>query len=81
MRITVRFFASLREAAGVEACALTLEPGAEGTHAKHALLARFPRLGGLIRVTRLAVNQEYQPWNAKLRDGDELALIPPLSGG
>ena len=71
----------LRDAAGVEECWLVLGPGARGVDAKTLLVQRYPRLGGLMNYARLAVNQEYQPWDASLRDGDELGLIPPVSGG
>ena len=81
MDIRVRFFATLRDAAGTEECWLALDHGARGVDAKMTLKARCPRLGGLIDYARLAINQEYQPWEAPLHDGDELALIPPVSGG
>ena len=81
MDIRVRFFATLRDAAGTEECWLALGHGASGVDAKMTLRTRYPRLGGLIDYARLAINQEYQPWEAPLHDGDELALIPPVSGG
>ena len=71
----------LRDAAGTEECQLALELGARGVEAKTTLVARYPHLDGLINYARLAVNQEYQPWEAPLSDGDELGLIPPVSGG
>jgi molybdopterin converting factor small subunit len=81
MDVRVRFFAMLRDAAGRDECWLVLGPGARGADAKTALVERYPRLAGLIAYARLAVNQEYQPWEAPLADGDELGLIPPVSGG
>ena len=81
MDVRVRFFATLRDAAGTEECRLVLTQDAGGVEAKMALVARYPRLDGLIDYARLAVNQEYQPWEAPLHDGDELGLIPPVSGG
>ena len=71
----------LRDAAGTEECWLALGPAALGMDAKTALVARYPHLDGLINYARLAVNQEYQSWEAPLADGDELGLIPPVSGG
>ena len=71
----------LRDAAGTEECWLALESGARGVDAKTTLVARHPCLAGLVEYARLAINQEYQPWEAPLHDGDELALIPPVSGG
>ena len=81
MQVRVRFFATVRDAAGAEECSLVLEPGARGTEAKMVLVNRFPRLAGLIEYTRLAINQEYQSWEALLHTGDELGLLPPVSGG
>ena len=71
----------LRDAAGVEECRVVLEPGARGVDAKTYLVQRYPRLDGFIGSARLAVNQEYQSWEARLHDGDELGIIPPVSGG
>ena len=81
MDVRVRFFAMLRDAAGTEECRVVLGPGARGVDVKTMLVQRYPRLNGLIGYARLAVNQEYQPWEAPLRDGDELGLVPPVSGG
>lgn len=81
MDIRVRFFAMLRDAAGHDECWLVLGPGARGAHAKTVLVERYPRLAGFISYARLAVNQEYQSWEVSLSDGDELGLIPPVSGG
>jgi len=81
MDVRVQFFAMLRDAAGADECWLALAPGASGMEAKTTLVARYPRLEGLINYVRLAVNQEYQPWETPLHDGDELGLIPPVSGG
>ena len=81
MDVSVRFFATLRDAAGVEECRVVLRPGARGADAQTVLVEHYPKLAGLIGYARLAVNQEYQPWEAPLADGDELGLIPPVSGG
>ena len=81
MEVCVRFFAMARDAVGAEACRLTLPAPARGHDAKAALTARYPRLRGVIDTARLALNHEYQSWDAGLGDGDEVALIPPVSGG
>ena len=71
----------LRSAAGAEECWLALGLGARGIDAKAILVQQYPRLDGLIDSARLAVNWEYREWEAPLHDGDELGLIPPVSGG
>ena len=81
MDVRVRFFAMLRDAAGVEECRLVLGPGTRAVDVTTLLVERYPRLNGLIGYARLAVNQEYQAWEVALHDGDELGLIPPVSGG
>lgn len=77
----MRFFATLRDAAGTEECRVILGPSARGADAKTVLVERYPRLHGLIASARLAVNQAYQSWEVPLAEGDELGLIPPVSGG
>lgn len=81
MQVRVRLFATLRETVRTDECWLALGVSARGVDAKTALVAHYPRLNGLIDSARLAVNAEYQPWETLLHDGDELAFIPPVSGG
>ncbi len=81
MFVRVKFFATLRDAAGTEECGLALEPGSRGQDARTILVKRYPRLAGLIDSARLAVNRDYQSWEISVHEGDELALIPPVSGG
>jgi len=86
MNIRVLFFASLREALGVEGLTLTL---VDGTLTElHAKLTA--QLGDATAVllednVRMACNQELQDADAlsslQLRDGDELAFLPPVTGG
>lgn len=81
MHITVRYFAALRERAGRSSEQLALPAGATAADALAALAARYPALQPALAQTRCAVNQEYAAPDTPLRDGDELALIPPVSGG
>lgn len=76
MRVSVRLFAMLRQRAGRDALELDLP---EGATVADALAAVEDLAGGLPLV--LAVNREYAPAEQPLRPGDELALIPPVSGG
>jgi MoaE-MoaD fusion protein len=76
MRVQVRLFAALRERAGRDALELELP---EGARVSDALAAVDELAGGLSLV--LAVNREYADPADELRAGDELALIPPVSGG
>ena len=81
MTVTVRLFATLREAAGAEACWLALPPDAVGRDVQTALVGRYPQLQGLLASARMARNLDYQAWEAPLHDGDEVCVIPPVSGG
>ena len=81
MTVRVRLFAVLREKAGVSECALELPAGSTVAEARGPLLARLPALRDHIDRVAFAVNQSYVKPDARLNDGDELALIPPVSGG
>ena len=76
MRVSVRLFAGLRERAGEDQIELELPEAASVGDA----LAALASLTGGIRVV-MAVNREYADASTPLRPGDELALIPPVSGG
>ncbi|MCW3034267.1 MAG: MoaE-MoaD fusion protein [Solirubrobacteraceae bacterium] len=80
--VTVRLFAMLRERAGTNELELRLEPGATVEDAL-GRLAEERALGELLArlPIRTAVNREYADTETVLSTGDELALIPPVSGG
>jgi molybdopterin converting factor subunit 1 len=82
MSVTVRLFAMLRERAGTGSLELTLSRGATVADAI-ARLADERSLGELlVRLPiRTAVNRDYAEASTVLAAGDELALIPPVSGG
>lgn len=80
MRIDVRLFASYREAAGVSRFDVELPDGAAVSDALVAIEGRYPRLAAAGRILT-ARNREYVDAGALLSDGDELAIIPPVSGG
>ncbi|HLZ23765.1 MAG TPA: molybdopterin converting factor subunit 1 [Ktedonobacterales bacterium] len=81
MRVSVRYFASLREAVGRDGEALDLPDGADVAAARAALAARYPTAAPLLPRCVAAVNRAYVPPESPLRDGDELVFIPPLGGG
>jgi molybdopterin synthase catalytic subunit len=82
MTISVRLFSILRERAGSERVELQLPDGATVADALSEL-ARLPSLGELLSrlPVQLAVNRDYASAEMRLKPDDELALIPPLSGG
>jgi molybdopterin converting factor subunit 1 len=81
MRVKVRLFASLREAAGRGELDLDLAEGATAEDAWNGLVARCPALAPRRRSLSAAVNRRYLPFQAPLSDGDEVVFIPPVSGG
>jgi molybdopterin synthase catalytic subunit len=76
VRVTVRLFAALRERAGASRRELELPPGATAGDVFAAL-----GIGAEPQGLAYAVNREYADRTAALADGDEVALIPPVSGG
>jgi molybdopterin converting factor subunit 1 len=81
MRIHVKLFAVLRDAAGVGELDLEVAPGAQAAAVRPLLAARFPALERYLPRTAIAVNRAYVTPEEQLHDGDEVALIPPVSGG
>ena len=76
MQIRVRLFAALRERAGTDEVELELPEGATVSDA----LARLGHVTDGVGAV-MAVNREYADPASRLQDGDEVALIPPVSGG
>ncbi|HEY7295531.1 MAG TPA: molybdopterin converting factor subunit 1 [Dehalococcoidia bacterium] len=81
MQITVRLFAALAEGAGTRTLNLELPAGARAEAVRTALRERFPQMQGLCERSAVAVNAEYATADRLLYEGDEVALIPPVSGG
>jgi molybdopterin synthase catalytic subunit len=81
IRVRTRLFARLREEAGTDCVDLEMPEGSTVADVHAALRARFPGLEPDRRLMRPAVNQDYADWDTRVGDGDEVALIPPVSGG
>ena len=81
--VTVKYFASLRQIAGREE--ETFDLGAEMTLTKLAdiISATQPKIGAMVKDKKVAisVNLDIVPLDTIVRDGDEIALLPPFSGG
>jgi molybdopterin converting factor subunit 1 len=78
MRTVVLLFASIRDAAGADRVEVE---GSTVGDVLARLRERFPAAARLIERSRFAVNQQFAQPDTKLRDGDEVAVIPPVSGG
>lgn len=81
MIVTLRLFSVLREAFEAGVAEVELEVGTTGRDLVSILAARNNVVSRLESVIRLAVNDEYIEMNQVLKDGDDIALITPVSGG
>jgi len=79
--VKVRFFARLREQAGVEMESIEVAPSSTLADVYESLRRKHPALEPERRSVRGAVNREFADWDATVSDGDEVAFIPPVSGG
>ena len=80
MRLTVLFFGVLRERFGEEE-RLEQFPGRNAGDLLRYYRVIAPELGGLWDAIAVAVNRQYAGASTQLADGDEVALLPPVSGG
>jgi len=81
VRVTVRLFARLRDIAGASELARELAPGATIADVWRQLAGEFPELAGYERSISSAINADYARMNDAVNDGDEVAFLPPVSGG
>ena len=81
MKIRVLLFAILKDAAGTGEVGLDVPEGASVAEIRDVLGRRFPALGVYLPRVAFAVNRTYASIDTKLKAGDEVALIPPVSGG
>ena len=81
MRVTVRLFARLRDLAGAGELARDVAAPATVQTVWSALVAEMPRLAEYEKTMSVAVNAEYSRMTAPVQDGDEVAFLPPVSGG
>jgi molybdopterin synthase catalytic subunit len=81
MHITARFFALHRDVVGAAQIELEVETGTTAGELWSRLGETYPRLQGATRSLMFAVNQAYADPGVELHEGDEVAFIPPVSGG
>jgi molybdopterin converting factor subunit 1 len=81
MGITVKLFALMREKAGTDTVSLELPEGATIAETLEVLRHQYPVLGPYLTNARLCLQMEFVEAETILQAGDELALIPPVSGG
>jgi len=81
MKIRIKLFASVREIIGQKELILEVPDGMTASALPQQLAAQYPRLRTLVSFLKVAVNQEYADGERVLAEGDEVALLPPVSGG
>ena len=81
MRVTVRLFARLRDVAGASELARDLPPGATIGDVWRELAREFPEFAGYERSISSAINADYARMDQVIGEGDEVAFLPPVSGG
>ena len=77
----VLLFAGLAEAVGKDSVTIELAEGANVTDAVSALCRDHEAIASMRDALAVAVNEQYRPGTTALRDGDTIAIIPPVSGG
>lgn len=81
MKIRVKLFASVREIVGQKELVLEVSDDVKASAIPHLLASQYPRLRALTSFLKIAVNHEYADGERILVEGDEVALLPPVSGG
>ncbi len=81
MRITVRLFARLHDLAGSPELVREVPPPATVRSVWTSLVAEFPALADYEKTMSVAVNADYSRMHAEVQEGDEVAFMPPVSGG
>ncbi|MCH8927493.1 MAG: molybdopterin converting factor subunit 1 [Candidatus Marinimicrobia bacterium] len=81
MKVKILFFASLKDITGENAVDLELEENATVESVKIKITSIYPKLEPLLNFVRIAINQEFAEAESVINNGDELAFLPPVSGG
>ncbi len=81
VHIRVLFFGAIRDVTGLREDLLTLPAGGNIASVFEHYASRFPKLRDLASSTVLALNQEFSSLQAPVAEGDEVAFLPPVSGG
>jgi len=79
--VTVKLFAAYQEAYGRSELVLQLSPQTSVATVLEQLIAEHPELQKWQNITRFGVNLQFVSPETLLEDGDELVMIPPVSGG
>jgi molybdopterin converting factor small subunit len=81
MSVRVSFYSYFRDLAGVAETSVAVASGARVGELVEAVFERFPKLRPMGKCMLVAVGVDYQRFDFALREGDEVALFPPVQGG
>lgn len=81
MQIKILLFASCRDLVGAKHVELSVRDGTTVGELKQQIVKDYPRMRGITPSLSTAINMEYVGDDAVLKSSDEVALIPPVSGG
>jgi molybdopterin converting factor subunit 1 len=81
IRVKVLFFGRLKEIAGLTRASIALAPDADIESLFAHYVSLHPELQQYRSSLVASCNQEFAPWNTVLHTGDEVAFLPPVSGG
>ena len=81
MRVTVKLFALIREKAATDSLALDLPEAADIQQAVEAIRHQHPALEPYLDTLRFSLDMDFVAADTTLHEGDEVVLIPPVSGG
>jgi molybdopterin synthase sulfur carrier subunit len=81
IRLNVLFFGRLKDAVGHSQESIEIAPGSRIEDLFVQYLARYPKLAEHRRAIAVSRNLEFAAWSTPLQPGDEIAFLPPVSGG
>ena len=81
MKIDLKFFSIIREIVGSKEMPMEISPGMTVEGLLEELLNRYPGLEPYERSLMVAVNRDFADVSTILKEGDEVALMPPIGGG
>lgn len=81
MKVRILFFARLKELLHKEAIELTIPENCSVSDVFEILVDQYPEIDSFRKIILIAINQEFANWETLINEGDELGLLPPVSGG
>jgi molybdopterin converting factor subunit 1 len=81
--VTVKYFANLKQMAGKDEDQFTINEGTTLEQLSELIEQNVPQLGDMVREKKVMISLNYDvvPLDTVVKDGDEIALLPPFSGG